>query len=199
MSNHFIDAVQKRRSIYQIGSESPIDDNRIIEIIGQMVKHTPSSFNCQSARAVVLFGEHHKKLWDIVFKTLLPVLDAEKKSQTEQKIQGFAAGHGTVLYFEDFEAIQPLMVQFPLYQDKFPVWSQNANGMLQFAVWTALEENGLGASLQHYNPLIDDAVHAEWKLPSGWQLTGQMPFGAPAGKPGEKSFEPLEKRMLVFR
>ena len=31
-----------------------------------------------------------------------------------------------------------------------------AAGMLQLAVWTALAEKGLGASLQHYNPLIDD-------------------------------------------
>lgn len=199
MSNCFIDAVQNRRSIYQIGSDSPINDTRIIEIVGQMVKHTPSSFNCQSARAVVLFGEHHKKLWNIVLQTLLSVVESEKKAQTEQKIQGFAAGHGTVLYFEDTEAVEPLIESFPLYKDKFPIWSQNANGMLQFAVWTALEENGLGASLQHYNPLIDDVVRAEWKLPASWQMTGQMPFGAPVGKPAEKSFEPLEKRMLVFR
>lgn len=26
--------------------------------------------------------------------------------------------------------------------------------MIQFAVWTALETEGLGASLQHYNPII---------------------------------------------
>ena len=30
--------------------------------------------------------------------------------------------------------------------------------MLQLVVWTALEAEGLGATLQHYNPLIDDEV-----------------------------------------
>ena len=71
--------------------------------------------------------------------------------------------------------------------------------MLQFAVWTLLEEAGLGASLQHYNPLIDEAVKRVWQIPDSWQLLAQMPFGAPAGAPGEKAFEPLERRVKVYR
>jgi len=39
--------------------------------------------------------------------------------------------------------------------------------------------------LQHYNPLIDEAVAKEWNLPESWKLRGQLVFGsieAPAGK-----------------
>lgn len=71
--------------------------------------------------------------------------------------------------------------------------------MLQFAVWTLLELEGLGASLQHYNPLIDEAVKAEWNMPEGWRLIAQMPFGNPTAEPGEKDFQPIEERVKVFK
>ena len=47
--------------------------------------------------------------------------------------------------------------------------------MHQFAIWTMLEDAGLGASLQHYNPLIDEKVQNEWKLNPNWKLIAQMP------------------------
>lgn len=36
----------------------------------------------------------------------------------------------------------------PALAQAFPVWSQHQTGMLQYIVWTALEKEGLGASLQ---------------------------------------------------
>lgn len=199
MQKNFYEAVQDRRTIYAINSESPVSDDRITEVIGHAVKHVPSAFNSQSARAVVLYGENHKKLWSIVMEALRKIVPPENFAQTESKINSFAAGHGTVLYFDETAITEALMQQFPLYSDNFPVWAQHANGMLQFAVWTALENEGLGASLQHYNPLIDNAVKAQWDLPKSWKLIAQMPFGAPVAAPDAKIFEPLEKRMLVFK
>lgn len=46
----FLEAVKARRSIYTIGSESTISDEKIEEIIATAVKHAPSSFNVQSSR-----------------------------------------------------------------------------------------------------------------------------------------------------
>ena len=62
----------------------------------------------------------------------------------------------------------------------------------KLVVWAALEAEGLGASLQHYNPLIDDEVKKEWNIPGNWKLIAQMPFGNPTSPPGEKEFQPLE-------
>lgn len=67
--------------------------------------------------------------------------------------------------------------------------------MHQLVVWTALESEGLGASLQHYNPLIDDEVKKEWNVPSNWKLIAQMPFGNPTMIPREKEFQPLDERV----
>lgn len=71
--------------------------------------------------------------------------------------------------------------------------------MHQLVIWTALEEVGFGASLQHYNPIIDESVQEEWSLPSTWKLIAQMPFGKPTAEPGDKEFKPLEDRVKIFK
>ena len=77
------------------------------------------------------------------------------------------------------------------------MWSLQSNGMLEFAIWTALENEGLGASLQHYNPLIDDAVKKRWNLDDNWKLLAQMPFGSVTSPPGGKDFLPIEQRLII--
>ena len=69
MSKNFLTAIADRRSIYGISKESPISDDRIKEIIDHAVKYTPSAFNSQSARVVLLLGSQHDKLWDITKET----------------------------------------------------------------------------------------------------------------------------------
>ncbi|GAA0716473.1 nitroreductase family protein [Clostridium malenominatum] len=192
-------AMRERRSIYGISKEKVVSEERIEEVIEAAVKHTPSAFNSQSSRVVLLFGENHDKLWDITKETLRKVVPEGKFDSTEKKINSFSDGYGTVLFFDDDSVVQSLQEQFPLYKDNFPVWSQQANGMLQYAIWTSLEAEGLGASLQHYNPLIDEEVKSQWNIPQQWKLIAQMPFGKPTAAPGEKKFLPLEERFKIYR
>lgn len=199
MSKEFLAAVEGRRSYYSISKESRISDSQIQEIIEKGVKHSPSPFNAQSGKVVVLLGKEHDKLWNIVKESLRKVVPAEQFSATEEKINGFANGYGSVLYFDDSAIIHGLQEQFPLYKDNFAVWSQQANGMIQFVIWTALEKEGLGASLQHYNELIEDEVKKVWNIPESWSLTAQMPFGKPTAAPGEKDFHPIENRVKVYQ
>lgn len=72
------------------------------------------------------------------------------------------------------------------------------DGMHQFTVWTALEAEGLGCNLQHYNPIIDEDVKAEWSVPEDWTLDAQLVFGVPAGEPGEKTFSDVGERFKVY-
>lgn len=198
-SKPFMDAVKVRRSIYGISKEAVVSDDKIIEIVQDAVKHTPSSFNSQSARVVVLLGENHDKLWDLTTETLRKIVPADQFEATAQKMGAFKGGYGTVLFFEDQTVVEGLMQQFPSYADNFPLWSQQSSGMHQFVVWTALENEGFGATLQHYNPLIDDEVRSTWSLPSTWKLIAQMPFGKPTAAPGEKQFQPIDERVKVFK
>jgi uncharacterized protein len=192
-------ALRERRSIYGITKESPISDESIQEIIEETVKHTPSAFNNQTTRVVLLLGEQHNKLWDITTEVLKALVPAEQFSSTQEKMNGFRNGYGTVLFFEDQSTIGTFMKQFPSYQEHFPIWSQQTNGMHQLVIWMALEAEGLGVNLQHYNPLIDERVKAEWKLPESWKLTAQMPFGQPSASAGEKQFNPIQERISVFK
>lgn len=70
--------------------------------------------------------------------------------------------------------------------------------MLQHVIWVALEAEGLGANLQHYNPLIDAKVAEQWKLPAEWKLSAQLVFGGKTGDAGDKTFIPVEERVKVF-
>ena len=164
-----------------------------------LVKHTPSSFNSQSARVVLLLGKHHDKLWDITKEALRKIVPADQFSSTEDKINSFRNGYGTVLFFEDNSVIESLQEQFALYKDNFPIWSQQSSGMHQYVIWTALEIEGFGVSLQHYNELIEADVKKEWSISSNWKLIAQMPFGKPTAQPDEKQFQPLENRIKVFK
>jgi len=70
--------------------------------------------------------------------------------------------------------------------------------MTQYIIWVALEKEGLGANLQHLNPLIDEAVQKDFDIPASWKLVAQMPFGKPSTTTmREKQFVPIEERVRV--
>ncbi|NDV64302.1 nitroreductase family protein [Bacteroides sp. 224] len=200
MKRTFLEAMIHRRTFYTISNHSPITVKEIEAIINEAVLHVPSAYNSQTTRVVLLLGKSHLKLWKIVEEALKEVMKGKSFDATKAKIDNcFACGYGTILFFEDQAVVEKLQKTFPTYKDNFPIWSQHTAGMHQFAIWTMLEDAGLGASLQHYNPLIDKAVAETWSLPEEWKLIAQMPFGTPIAEPGGKEFESLAKRVKVFK
>ncbi len=190
---------EKRRSIYALSDQLPVSNDEIVKLIEHAVLHTPSAFNSQSPRLVVLFGEEHNKLWDITEETLKVIVgDDEKFQGTKDKIAGFRAGAGTVLFFEDKGVVRNMQEAAPLYADKFPIWAHQTSAMHQYVIWTALASINVGANLQHYNPVIDDKVAEAWNIDSDWELNAQMVFGAIEQPAGDKEFKPVEDRMKVF-
>lgn len=199
MSNSFIELIKKRRTIYSLGNNLPVSQDRIAALIKEAVKHSLTAFNSQSSRVVVLFGENHKKLWNIVKDALRAIVPADAFAATEGKIDNaFLSGAGTVLFFEDQSVVKGLQEQFALYADNFPIWSEQASGIAQFAVWTALSEENIGASLQHYNPVIDEQVSKAWNIPADWKLRAQLVFGSIEQEAGEKAFMDDESRFRIF-
>ena len=199
MGKDFYSAVADRRSIYGISKEVAVTEEKIKEVIEHAVMHTPSAFNSQGTRIIVLLEKQHDKLWDMTKEALKKIVPVDKFEPTEEKLNSFKNGYGTVLYFEDTSVIESLQQQFALYKDNFPVWAQQSNGMHQYVIWTSLEMEGLGASLQHYNEIIEADVKKEWDVPNNWKLIAQMPFGNPIAAPDVKKFNPLENRIKVFK
>ena len=194
----FLNQIKQRRTIYAIGRDLSLDQAKIEEIIKDAIKHSPSSFNSQSSRAVILFGDSHVKFWTIVLETLRKIVPAEAFEGTSGKINSFIAGAGSVLFYEDLSVIKSLQEQFPLYADNFPVWSEHSTGIAQFATWTALAEAGIGASLQHYNPIVDEEVAATFDVPADWKLRAQLVFGSIEAPAGEKTFIDDATRFKTF-
>lgn len=197
MSNAYIAALKQRRTQYALGRNVSLSKEALVALIQEAIKHSPSSFNSQSSRALILFGAESQKMWRIAVDEVRKVAPAEGFDRTEAKLNSFAAGVGTVLFFEDQDVVRSLQEKFALYADNFPVWSEQSGGMAQLSVWSALANEGVGASLQHYNPLIDAAVAREWNIPSSWKLRAQMPFGSNEAPFGDKAFMDDAERFKV--
>lgn len=215
----FQEAALNRRSIYQVQNKSPISDERIKEIVTEAIKHVPSTFNAQSTRLVVLVKDDHVKFWDVVLEILKAHVPEGQWEHTAQRVGGFRGAYGSVsgnpilffrrwpahekpqiLFYEDPEPTKALQSKMPVYAERFPVWSEHTSAMHQYYLWTALEAEGLGASLQHYNPLPDQKASEIWNIPLEWSLKAQLVFGEPAAgareKLPQKAFEPIEKRVF---
>lgn len=199
MNSTFNKLTAQRRSIYALGDQLINSPEEIYDLIITAIKNSPTAFNSQTVRAVVLFGKSSDKVWDIVEVALKEVVkDPQAFAKTQQKIASFRAGFGTVLFLTETDTVHELEKQFPAYADNFADWAEQGIGGAQQAVWTALAEQQIGASLQHYNPLIDDAIHQAFNLPDSWQLRAEMPFGSIEAPAGNKDFrDDSEKFKLI--
>lgn len=199
MERNFLDALKHRRTIYGLSNDIQVTVDELKQLIESALLNVPSAFNSQTTRIVLLLSSNHKEFWEITKAVLKEIAPAASFSKTEEKINtSFAAGYGTILFYEDMEAVEGMQKSFPTYSERFPVWSEHTSAMHQLTIWTMLEDKGLGASLQHYNPIIDERVAKRWGINPKWKLIAQMPFGKPTVEPGEKSREPIEKRFLIF-
>lgn len=220
-------AAENRCSCYILTNTCPIPDSRVEEIVKAAVKHCPSSFNVQSARAVILFKSDHEKLWDIADRYLKQNMPAQAYEMLAPRVVGFRGGYGSVLWLEDQDALAAMGEKQPAIKGMLPecmsfpsplshsfripflltfsacTGSEHSSGMHQFFVWQALELEGLGCNLQHYNfmPDFEAEVKKQWNIPETWKLKSQLVFGEPKGgkleRRMERTYEPLDKRVFV--
>ena len=98
MERSFSEALKQRRTYYSITNQSPISDQEIECIVNMTVRHVPSAFNSQSTRVVLLLGESHKKLWQIVKDALKKIVPAEAFCQDRREDRSFLCLLGMALY-----------------------------------------------------------------------------------------------------
>ena len=178
------EALKARRSYYAINRELPVAIDRVMDMVKELTE-----LNMKSGRAAVVHGEKQDQLWNKIY-------DVFEGKVAREKIDSFRAGSGTILYFYDRKVVESLQKQYPLYADNFPVWASQSSAMLQLAVWSGLRELNIGASLQHYNPVIDNAVKELLHLSGDYVLVAEMPFGGIVEEPAPKDKEEIEKRVF---
>ena len=192
--NNFIEAIKSRRSVYSLNKNLPVFEDKILDMVRDCVRYVPDAFDMKSQRVIIVTGEKHKKFWDAVYDELVKHTG---NILPRERIDSFAAGAGTILYFYDSATVEEMRRQYPLYAENFHDWVMQSNGMLQFAVWTGLRTLGVGANLQHYNPVIDKMVAQMFDLPESWTLVGEMPFGGIEKMPAPKVTEDINIRVRV--
>ncbi|WP_439001697.1 nitroreductase family protein [Pediococcus damnosus] len=200
MKTTYLDILKQRRSIYNLGKNVTLPKSDIDQLIESAIRESPTAFNNQSTRAVILYGEKHDQLWDIVANRLKSEVPTEKVyAGTKHKIDTFKAGFGTILYFTDQNVVADFEKQAPLYATNFPSWAEQALGGAQQSVWTALAENEIGANLQHYNPLIDGEARIAFDIPANWVLRVEMPFGSIEAPAAAKTYMKDDERFRELK
>ena len=185
------ESLEKRRSVYQLNKEHPVPAAEVTSLVERLTELVPDAFNMKSQRVVVALGTKQDELWDVIY-------DVFGGKVTREQIDMFKNAAGTVLFFIDDATVASMQEQFPRYAENFGPWSEQSNGMLQIAVWSGLRDLGIGANIQHYNPVIDEKVHELFGLPESWRLRAQMDFGGIVAEPDPKEAEDIAQRVKVF-
>ena len=182
----FVELVEKRRSIYALGTDSEYSKKDIENRIREVVKQVPTAFNSQTTRVVVLLDEANTKFWDHIYDVQKDVLEGGMQEWMSGVVTGAKNGIGTVLFFEDLDAVEKM----PAQGARQEAYKQNNNANAQYAVWLALAEMNLGASLQHFNvgyeKGFDKGTKEMFNLPDSYEMLAQMPFGSIEQETGEK-------------
>ena len=196
----YLQALQSRRSNYDLSTTSSLSDNELEKLLADALLLSPTGFNSQSGRIVLLLKEKHELFWNLVIQGIEKEIgNTPAFAQSQAKIAKLRNSYGTILFYEDEEVNEQLKTRFPLYAANIATWSEQSQGMLQMSVWTLLAANGMGASLQHYTELVDASLKQELGINPNWRLVGQMPFGIPNNPAPSKDKIPGNKRLVVLR
>ncbi len=195
----FKNVIKNRRSIYALGTNSEYSIEEIVATIRETQKDVPSAFNSQTSRLVVLTGEANTKLWNLILDVQKEVLDQATWDFMSPIMEGAKNGIGTVLFFEDRDAV----AQMPTQGQRTEAYKQNNSANSQYATWLALAEMNLGGSLQHFNvgyeQGFDKGIREMFDLPESYELVAQMPFGSVEQGAGEKEYIDSEVQVQLIK
>lgn len=196
----YLQALQARRSNYDLSATSSLSDHELEQLLADALLLSPTGFNSQSGRIVLLLKEKHELFWDLVIQAIEKEIgNTPAFAQSQAKITKLRNSYGTILFYEDEEVNEQLKARFPLYANNIATWSEQSQGMLQMSVWTLLAAHGMGASLQHYTELVAEPLKQKLGINPSWRLIGQMPFGVPNTPAPSKDKIPGHQRLVVLR
>ncbi|PWN33318.1 nitroreductase family protein [Meira miltonrushii] len=200
-AQEFIAQISSRRSIYALGRRSILNDKDLTDLIKKSVRESPTSFNSQTSRVVILLGDQHERYWNEIAVPALRKAVGDDDAAFEkgsQRMTQFRDAYGTALFYEDQDAIKEMQKKVAIYADRFPEWSIQSSGMAQINTWSALSLAGYGANLQHYGNLTQKPLAEAFGIPANWQLYSELVFGSPENEAGEKTYMDDADRFKVF-
>lgn len=191
--------IETRRSNYALENKAVVKDEELIKELEKVIKNAPTAFNSQATHIIVALGKKHELVWDITHDTLEKIVPFERFKTTASKLQMFKNGYGTILVFKDEKKIADLKKAFPGFANRQDGWGEQNIGILVYALWLALYNLGYSGNIQHYDPLIDEKIKEEFKVPEDWKLETEMVFGKAKAEAGEKPFDDINTRIQVAK
>ena len=188
-----------RRSIYELSPQWVRPQAEVEEMLRQILLKTPSAYNAQPVRIMLLTGQNHTAHWQVVEDALIAHVGREAyDNRTRNKVhKAFMNGVATLLFLDYTPATEALQQKYPSYAHNFPLWAEQVQGSHQALVWSALAHMGFGANLQHYIGFADKEIKERLLIPGELRLVAQMPFGAPAAAPMPIEKLPIEQLLTV--
>jgi len=187
----YIEIIKKRRSYYNLSEDVELSNEEIKYLFEDILNVTPSAMNAQTTRVVLLFDDKSKDFWERVNETF-------DNKINEEKFNGFYHAKGTALIFIETEDVKQQEKDIPSYAEYFETWSHHGAAMIQLNIWQGLRDENIGASNQHYNPVIDEWVKDLYEIPDSWELIAQMPFGKIEEEPAPKDKKPISEILKVI-
>lgn len=186
-----IESLEKRRSIYKINDSLPVSETQVIEAVQKAVAIIPESMNTKCQQAIVAFGGRHRELWN--------GLNAATGGKGGEKIEDALKGAGSVVFGVNQDGVKGLQDKFAAFAQVFPVFATESSGMLQLAVWTALRDLGIGASLQHQILMAPKLAHELFGVPESFKAMSVMPFGGIVQEREPREAPDVSKLVIVAR
>lgn len=101
-ADQFLAAAKHRRTVYGLKSTSAVSDERVKQIVGEVLSFAPSSYNTQPGRITIVTGEKHKGLWEAITKEAEPILKGAGE-EVWKTMSGIFAAHkgayGSVCFY----------------------------------------------------------------------------------------------------
>ncbi|KAL7911029.1 Nitroreductase-like protein [Trichoderma velutinum] len=204
-AEQWLAAAKYRRSVYPLRDTSAVSDDRVADIVKEVLSFAPSSYNTQPVRITLVQGEKHKMLWDIAIEEAEPILKGVSEdvwNSMSRQFQAFRGAHGSVIFWEDTETIKEASMAHKSAAHMFGEWSDHANAMHQILIWSALELEGVGANLQHMNtiPPVEAAFKIFLGIPNEYKLKAHLNYGDEAQPhPDIPQKLPLSKSLKIIR
>lgn len=177
----FIALLSRRRSIRRLRGGTLSDET--LHRLREAVVRTPSAFGITPWH-VVIIHERRDAFWQEVEAGFREGLDGDRRQRYLDRLDGFRDGAAVILVYEDLAAYSTLRDGWTLSDEVATAFVQQGLGMVQLAVWLALTAEGLVASLQHWEWLLQERLASFTGLDgTRYQLAATMPVGYPAESP----------------
>ena len=130
---NFTDLQTKRRSIYALGKDVELSNQELIDTIQEAVLNTPTAFNSQTSRVVILLDEESDAFQnEIAYSELEKVTPVEAFEGTKERLKGFAH-----LFEADEQALEYATKRDILYLDLGPAGQQSVESDVESKTYTS--------------------------------------------------------------